>query len=191
MHWRESKFAVTFNSLITKKYLMSLHPNIKMCRHSSGAIQLWSHHAKLVIIDQQLAFVGGLDICYGRWDTRGHSLLDIGKNDQEACLYPGNDYCNEKKKPMSHTEDPHFCSLDRPTEVRMPFHDTAVLVEGDVAQDLSHHFVQLWNNAKLDKHGKASKKVASITTTTKSRSIFRKVFKKMKTSNTAEIGNIG
>ena len=52
MHWRESKFAVTFNSLLAKQYLISLHPNIKMLRHSSGAIQLWSHHAKLCIIDQ-------------------------------------------------------------------------------------------------------------------------------------------
>lgn len=38
MHWRESKFAVNFNSLITKKYLTGLHPNIKFARHSSGAI---------------------------------------------------------------------------------------------------------------------------------------------------------
>jgi hypothetical protein len=28
---------------------------------------LWSHHQKFVVIDQQLAFVGGLDICLGRY----------------------------------------------------------------------------------------------------------------------------
>jgi len=51
MHWKESKFAVTFNSSITQEYLMGLHPNIKMMRHTSDGIHLWSHHAKLVVID--------------------------------------------------------------------------------------------------------------------------------------------
>ena len=27
---------------------------------------MWAHHEKLVIIDQSLAFVGGIDLCYGR-----------------------------------------------------------------------------------------------------------------------------
>jgi phospholipase D1/2 len=52
VHWQESKFAVTFNSLITKEYLTGLHPNIKMMRHTSDGIRLWSHHAKMVVIDQ-------------------------------------------------------------------------------------------------------------------------------------------
>lgn len=52
VHWQESRFAVTFNSLITKEYLTRLHPNIKMMRHTSDGISLWSHHAKMVIIDQ-------------------------------------------------------------------------------------------------------------------------------------------
>jgi phosphatidylserine/phosphatidylglycerophosphate/cardiolipin synthase-like enzyme len=51
IHWKESKFAVTFNSSITQEYLMGLHPNIKMLRHTSDGIRLWSHHAKIVVID--------------------------------------------------------------------------------------------------------------------------------------------
>jgi hypothetical protein len=51
VHWEESKFAVTFNSMITKEYLTKLHPNIKMARHTSDGIKLWSHHAKIVVID--------------------------------------------------------------------------------------------------------------------------------------------
>ena len=27
---------------------------------------LWAHHEKLVVIDQSVAFVGGIDLCYGR-----------------------------------------------------------------------------------------------------------------------------
>ena len=35
---------------------------------------LWSHHEKIIMIDQKVAFFGGLDICYGRWDTEEHQL---------------------------------------------------------------------------------------------------------------------
>jgi phospholipase D1/2 len=28
---------------------------------------LWAHHEKLVIVDQMYAFVGGIDLCYGRY----------------------------------------------------------------------------------------------------------------------------
>ena len=42
-------------------------------RHKSP---MWSHHEKTVVIDQTLAFVGGIDLCYGRWDTHEHPLND-------------------------------------------------------------------------------------------------------------------
>ena len=29
-----------------------------------------------MVIDQTLAFVGGIDLCYGRWDTHEHQLND-------------------------------------------------------------------------------------------------------------------
>jgi phosphatidylserine/phosphatidylglycerophosphate/cardiolipin synthase-like enzyme len=35
-----------------------------------------SHHQKYAIIDDQVAFVGGLDICDSRWDTRAHASQD-------------------------------------------------------------------------------------------------------------------
>ena len=39
-------------------------------------LHLWSHHEKTVVIDQTLAFVGGIDLCNGRWDTHEHLLND-------------------------------------------------------------------------------------------------------------------
>jgi phosphatidylserine/phosphatidylglycerophosphate/cardiolipin synthase-like enzyme len=45
----------------------------------------------------------------------------------------------------------------------MPFHDTAVCIEGESAMDIGHHFVTLWNNAKINSHNKKSK-LANITT---------------------------
>jgi phospholipase D1/2 len=34
-----------------------------------------SHHQKFVVVDGQLAFVGGMDICDARWDDRDHAPL--------------------------------------------------------------------------------------------------------------------
>ncbi len=31
-----------------------------------------SHHQKLVIVDGEIAFAGGMDVCHGRWDGRDH-----------------------------------------------------------------------------------------------------------------------
>ncbi len=38
---------------------------------------LWAHHEKLVVVDQSFAFVGGIDLCYGRWDKNSHPLTDL------------------------------------------------------------------------------------------------------------------
>jgi phospholipase D1/2 len=35
-----------------------------------------SHHQKMVVIDDKIAFVGGLDLCCRRWDTREHKPDD-------------------------------------------------------------------------------------------------------------------
>ena len=40
---------------------------------------LWSHHEKIVVIDQTLAFVGGIDLCFGRYDDSCHRLADHGR----------------------------------------------------------------------------------------------------------------
>ncbi|KAL8559506.1 hypothetical protein ACOMHN_037170 [Nucella lapillus] len=65
----------------------TIHPdgqaeNIKVLRHPDHipgkGVLLWAHHEKLVAIDQQIAFVGGIDLCYGRWDDAQHRLTDMG-----------------------------------------------------------------------------------------------------------------
>ena len=50
----------------------SLRRLLKVIRHPDhgprGGVFLWSHHEKTVVIDQKIAFVGGIDLCFGRWD---------------------------------------------------------------------------------------------------------------------------
>ncbi|CAF4643120.1 unnamed protein product [Rotaria sp. Silwood1] len=78
---------VGLNSYHTKKQLVSKSPNkknIKIIRHPNHRVLpgtessfLYSHHEKTVVIDQRLAFIGGLDLCWGRWDTDDHRLVDL------------------------------------------------------------------------------------------------------------------
>jgi phosphatidylserine/phosphatidylglycerophosphate/cardiolipin synthase-like enzyme/uncharacterized membrane protein YdjX (TVP38/TMEM64 family) len=52
--------------------------------HPLGA----SHHQKIVVIDDDLAFVGGLDVTSQRWDSRGHLPGDPRRSDPAYPVYP-------------------------------------------------------------------------------------------------------
>lgn len=81
--FKEVRQALGINSYYTKETLLKLHPeNIKVLRHPDG-ITLWSHHEKCVVVDQRIAFLGGIDLCYGRWDTTSHRLTDLGSYEPE------------------------------------------------------------------------------------------------------------
>lgn len=45
--------------------------------HVASAVVLWAHHEKLVAIDQSVAFMGGLDLAFGRWDDSNYRLVDV------------------------------------------------------------------------------------------------------------------
>jgi phospholipase D1/2 len=51
--------------------------------HATGA----SHHQKFVIIDGQIAFTGGIDICSNRWDDRRHLKDNTERTDLEGSIY--------------------------------------------------------------------------------------------------------
>uniref|UniRef100_A0A8C1B3G3 Phospholipase n=2 Tax=Cyprinus carpio TaxID=7962 RepID=A0A8C1B3G3_CYPCA len=81
MLYKELELALGINSEYSKRTLMRLHPNIKVMRHPdhvSSSVYLWAHHEKIVVIDQSVAFVGGIDLAYGRWDDCEHRLTDVG-----------------------------------------------------------------------------------------------------------------
>jgi hypothetical protein len=73
---------VGLNSWHTKVKLISQSPkqhNIKVIRHPDHRLLpgtessfLFSHHEKTLVIDQRIAFIGGIDLCWGRWDTDQH-----------------------------------------------------------------------------------------------------------------------
>ncbi|KAF4073289.1 hypothetical protein AMELA_G00257260 [Ameiurus melas] len=78
--YKELELALGINSEYSKRTLMDLHPNIKVMRHPdhvASVVFMWAHHEKMVAIDQSVAFVGGLDLAFGRWDDSSYRLFDV------------------------------------------------------------------------------------------------------------------
>ncbi len=59
-----------------------LHFALDDC-HPRGA----SHHQKIVVVDDDVAFVGGIDITLHRWDTSEHRIVDDRRRDGEGLPY--------------------------------------------------------------------------------------------------------
>lgn len=56
---------------------------------TEDTILYWAHHEKLCLVDGRTAFMGGLDLCFGRWDTSSHPIADAHPADLEQILFPG------------------------------------------------------------------------------------------------------
>uniref|UniRef100_A0A7N5ZYI1 Phospholipase n=1 Tax=Anabas testudineus TaxID=64144 RepID=A0A7N5ZYI1_ANATE len=169
MLYKEVELALGINSGYSKRTLLRLHPNIKVMRHPdhvSSAVYLWAHHEKIIVIDQSVAFVGGIDVAYGRWDDREHRLTDVGSTQEQTpgpgpcCVgelfgntrfWHGKDYCNFVHKDWIQLDKPFDDFIDRHTTPRMPWHDIASVVHGKAARDVARHFIQRWNFTKLVK----------------------------------------
>ena len=81
--------------------------------HAAGA----SHHQKIAVIDDALAFCGGIDMTASRWDTRDH------RDDDE-----------HRRRPTTHR---HY----------MPWHDATMAVDGKVAAALGESSRNRWEAA--------------------------------------------
>ncbi|KAK6945637.1 Phospholipase D/Transphosphatidylase [Dillenia turbinata] len=97
---------------------------------------LFTHHQKCVLLDTQAsgnnrkitAFVGGLDLCDGRYDTPEHRLFG------DLTVF-ANDFHN-----------PTFPTSNQPP--RQPWHDLHCKIEGPAAYDILTNFEQRWKKAK-------------------------------------------
>ena len=83
LYWESKIFArMDLGSKYAKTVLS--HKNIEVLRHPDYITLLrnlstlfrWTHHEKVVVVDRSIAFVGGIDLCFGRWDTHSHVLTD-------------------------------------------------------------------------------------------------------------------
>ncbi|WVN88729.1 uncharacterized protein L203_103942 [Cryptococcus depauperatus CBS 7841] len=138
--------ATPVDSIYTKKSLMNLHKNIMVQRspsHLQTGTLYWSH-----VIDETIAFLGGLDLCFGRWDTSQHILVDdenTAPDGPNGPVWRGKDYANERVMEYSNLDKPFEDMIDRSKIPRMPWHDVGLQFVGQPARDLCRHFVQRWN----------------------------------------------
>ncbi len=56
-------------------------------RFAIQPVLLGCHHQKLVCVDDNVAFLGGIDLASRRWDTRGHRAGDQRRRDSEGLPY--------------------------------------------------------------------------------------------------------
>ncbi|KAK6131027.1 hypothetical protein DH2020_035225 [Rehmannia glutinosa] len=111
---------------------------------------LYTHHQKCVIVDTQdygnnrkvTAFIGGLDLCDGRYDTPEHRLF----RDLDTVF--ADDYHNPTFPPGK--KGP-----------RQPWHDLHCKIEGPAAYDVLTNFEQRWKKAtKWSEFGWRFKKIS-------------------------------
>lgn len=135
------------DSLWTKHSMLSLHHNIHLIRSPNQWLQntyFWAHHEKMTVIDNTIAFMGGIDLCYGRYDTPEHVLRDDHENFNEQ-NFPGKDYSNARICDFHDLDKPFESMYDRKKIPRMPWHDVHMMTIGEAARDMARHFVQRWN----------------------------------------------
>ncbi|KAG9066005.1 Phospholipase D1 [Linnemannia hyalina] len=144
--YSEVDAAMHLASLRAKKLLRKLCPeNIWVQRHGPNLkTAWWAHHEKLIVVDNMIAFIGGLDLCFGRWDTGEHTLID-SKEDQNGPRWPGQDYSNPRIKDFCDLSKPDVDAIDRAENPRMPWHDVGLQILGQPSRDVARHFIQRWN----------------------------------------------
>jgi phosphatidylserine/phosphatidylglycerophosphate/cardiolipin synthase-like enzyme len=147
--WNETKIAVDLGSAYASRSLRSLSKNIFVVLHPPEFPVTYSHHQKLVVIDQKIAYIGGLDLCFGRFDDPAHRLAD---QNFQRLMWPGKDYYNPSVASMEGCDHPFTDLLDRSSTPRMPWHDVQTRVDGMAALDVSRNFIQRWNHHRLNQN---------------------------------------
>ncbi|KAF2861579.1 phospholipase D/nuclease [Piedraia hortae CBS 480.64] len=165
--YKEVEAAISCNSLHTKHALEALCPkgspgyrNIVVMRHpdhnffeNAGDMTFyWAHHEKFIVIDYNMAFIGGLDLCFGRWDLRQHPLSDAHPNDIASEVWTGQDFNNNRIMDFKTVDDWKANELSKSEYGRMPWHDVAMGLIGPCIYDIAEHFVLRWNFVKRDKY---------------------------------------
>lgn len=120
---------------------------------NNDVILYWAHHEKLCLVDGKTAFMGGLDLCFGRWDTNQHPIADAHPSDLNNIVFPGQDFNNARIADFQDVAHPDNNKLDRKTSSRMGWSDISISLHGPVVEDLKEHFAQRWNfiyNEKYD-----------------------------------------
>lgn len=142
---------------------LSQLPNLGLGR-ATNMNPFFSHHQKSVVIDGRVAFVGGIDLAYGRWDTNACDVvidrsLHVINDAYNAQLHTSRELtADEAKLTQEKAGRPGFSApyttnknhrgwlLDETQQPREPWQDIALRVEGPAAFDVFCNFVLRWNS---------------------------------------------
>lgn len=128
------------------------HPDHNVLENAADMTFYWAHHEKFIVIDYNIAFIGGIDLCFGRWDTHQHPLADVHPAGVATEVWPGQDFNNNRVMDFQSVNDWKSNELSKAEYGRMPWHDVAMGVIGDCVYDIAEHFVLRWNFIKRDKY---------------------------------------
>lgn len=121
---------------------------------------LFSHHQKSVVVDGRIAFLGGLDLAYGRWDTNAFNVII------DPAIRVVNDAYNQQLVPARNLSSREIALLkekdgrpgfrgptgksekvfDEETQPRQPWQDVALQISGPATFDVFVNFVLRWNS---------------------------------------------
>lgn len=128
------------------------HPDHNVLENAADMTFYWAHHEKFIVIDYNTAFIGGLDLCFGRWDNIQHPLADVHPAGVSTEIWPGQDFNNNRVMDFQTVNDWESNALSKADYGRMPWHDVAMGLIGDCVLDIAEHFVLRWNFIKRDKY---------------------------------------
>ena len=183
MPWDDSAPVQTYDEQ-TRRVLLDINrivgqPRVFVTPTKSNAdktTSFYSHHQKQVVIDQQIAFVGGLDLAYGRYDDDSFELrADAdwrqGMNRYNGCVpqlghlgWANLINPDEKDFQISayHYQIPYevegplgiggtkptAAGVDASRQPRMPWQDMHLRIEGPAVSELTRNFVLRWNGPR-------------------------------------------
>lgn len=137
----------------TRRFFKHSSVQVLLCPRSAGKRHSWvkqqevgaifTHHQKSVLVDSEAiggrrkitAFIGGLDLCDGRFDTPEHHLF------RSLGTFHKDDYHN-----------PTFTAGIDSGGPREPWHDLHCRIDGPAAYDVLYNFEQRWTKA-AKRHG--------------------------------------
>ncbi|GBG72654.1 hypothetical protein CBR_g12228 [Chara braunii] len=146
MGTHDQETAEFFKNTAVKCELCPRDPDKNLSHVESVQIgMMFTHHQKLVVADAPLerdetgeqrrivSYVGGIDLCDGRYDTPNHQLF--------------------RTLDTWHKEDMHQPNFKPPASIeqggpREPWHDIHAKVEGPTAWDVLYNFEQRWRSQR-------------------------------------------
>jgi phospholipase D1/2 len=151
----------TYDGLVEKK-LNGLNKkgypgSVKVVRQSPTTSQNdsvdYSHHQKFVVVDGRVAFIGGIDLSYGRWETPEFDIVvDPARFLINEMYSPGMTRLRPPSEKERITIEKFDCAapyggklIEEGCQPRMPWQDVHIMLEGPSVVDIHRNFVRRWN----------------------------------------------